>query len=352
VFVHGLTGHPERTWTHKAERMEGQHGHEVGEGGERPAKFRKLVPSTSSSHERSGIRKAVYWPRDLVPITAPHARVLIYGHDTHVRHWLGPAVSKNTVYDIAWDFLVSLEAARRSEPLRPLLFIAHSLGGIIVKEALRRSRGCEIYQSHLHDIFESTNGIIFFSTPHGGADPRGLLQHIAEKAIKAAGFSANEQIVNSLLPSSERLRELREDFGPMARQKNWIIYSFQEQYGVTALSGNKVGNSICPNQNSLLMYQVVEDASSCLNDPGIEVTQHIANNHMDMCRFSRTDDPEYEKVVAALNRVLERIANLTPSEERSEITAEQRRCFLDSLRFNQIDARHATIKTAHAKTCK
>lgn len=100
------------------------------------------------------------------------------------------------------------------------------------------------------------------------------------------------------------------------------------------------------------MYQVVEDASSCLNDPGIEVTQHIANNHMDMCRFSRSDDPEYRKVVAALNRVLERITNFAKSGERSENATEQRRGFLDSLRFDQIDARHATIKTAHAKTCK
>src|SRR5438270_13458919 len=31
---------------------------------------------------------------------------------------------------------------------------------------------------------------------------------------------------------------------------------------------------------------------------------------------------------------------------------DRRSSFLDSLRFDQLDARHATIKTAHAKTCK
>jgi hypothetical protein len=70
---------------------------------------------------------------------------------------------------------------------------------------------------------------------------------------------------------------------------------------------------------------------------------------MDMCRFSRADDPEYGKVAAALNRVIERITNLATSGKRSEVTAEQRQNFLDSLRFDQIDARHATIKTAHTK---
>ena len=249
MFVHGFTGHPERTWTHKGEVCNDQHGHDDDDGG-RPLKFRKLLPSTSFHHRRSRVRRDVYWPRDLVPITVPNARVLTYGYDTHIRHWLGPAVSKSTIYDIAWDFLVSLEAERRLEPLRPLLFIAHSLGGIVVKEALRRSRGCEMYQSQLRNIYESTSGIIFFGTPHGGADPRGLLQHIAEKVFRAAGFSVNEQIVNALVPSSERLRELREEFGPMARQKNWIVYSFQEQYGVKALNSNKVRNSTLSSRNT------------------------------------------------------------------------------------------------------
>jgi pimeloyl-ACP methyl ester carboxylesterase len=149
-------------------------------------------------------------------------------------------VSRNTIYDIAWDFLVALEAQRRLEPSRPVLFIAHSLGGIIVKEMLRRSSGCNIGQTHLRSVFDSTIGIIFFGTPHGGADPRGFLQHIAEAVIKAAGVRVNEQIVNTLLPSAERLRELRDEFSPMAHQQDWIIHSFQEELGVMGLNGHKV----------------------------------------------------------------------------------------------------------------
>jgi hypothetical protein len=44
------------------------------------------------------------------------------------------------------------------------------------------------------------------------------------------------------LPTSERLRELRDEFSPMAHQEGWIIYSFQEQYGVSALNNKKVGD--------------------------------------------------------------------------------------------------------------
>src|SRR5271154_3513131 len=81
--------------------------------------------------------------------------------DTHIWHALGPPVSKSTVYDISWDFLVSLEAERRLDPLRPVLLIAHSLGGIVIKEMLRRSSGCHSGQTHFRSIFESTIGVIF-----------------------------------------------------------------------------------------------------------------------------------------------------------------------------------------------
>ena len=165
---------------------------------------------------------------------------MTYGYDTHLGHLLGPPRNRNTVYDIAWDFLVALESERRGEPERPALFIAHSLGGIIVKEMLRRSSGCHLGQTYLRRVFESTQGIIFFGTPHAGSDPRGFLQHIAEKAIKSVGFSVDSQIVNTLLPSSERLKELKDVFGPMAQEQHWTIHSFQEQVGVQALGYKKV----------------------------------------------------------------------------------------------------------------
>ncbi|MCJ1440785.1 MAG: hypothetical protein MMC23_001271 [Stictis urceolatum] len=335
IFVHGFTGHPERTWTHKrGDAKQRTHNDNEHESTEPPSKMRKLNPFFKSHHQ--DLHTAIYWPRDLIPLTCPDTRVLTYGYDTHIRHKLGPPMNRNTVYDIAWDFLVALEAERRAEPLRPVLFIVHSLGGIIVKEMLRRSSGCRRGQAHLQSIFDSTIGIIFFGTPHGGADPRNILHHIAERAIRATGFSVNEQIVNTLLPSAERLRELRDEFGPMAQEQDWTIHSFQEQLGVTILGGQKV----------------VEDMSSCLNLPAIEVCEHIGRNHMEMCRFTGPDDVEYAKVASALCRMTSSISAQLRRQERPSLSAEEKQLLLDSLRFEQIDSRQMTIKNAHAKTCK
>jgi len=238
--VHGFTGHPERTWTKKANAQRSSDSPTATESLERPSKIRRLNPFPTSQHDGETSRTPVCWPRDLVPFTVPRARVLTYGYDTHIRHRIGAPINRNTVYDIAWDLLVALESGRRTQSSRPVLFVAHSLGGIVIKEMLRRSMGCQLGQDYLRCIFESTIGVIFFGTPHAGADPRSFLHHVAEKVIKAAGLAVNEQIVNTLLPSSERLRELRDEFGPMAQNQGWAIHSFQEQFGVNGLFGRKV----------------------------------------------------------------------------------------------------------------
>ena len=89
-----------------------------------------------------------------------------------------------------------------------------------------------------------------------------------------------------------------------------------------------------------------------MNDPTIEFALHIASNHMDMCRFSGCNDAEYKKVVAAINRVIKATTGSAPSGTLTTTDANQRQEFLDRLRFNQMNARHATIKNAHTKTCK
>lgn len=243
MFVHGFTGHPERTWAHSKGNAE--YSHQCSETDEfpgRPAKRPKLSRLLTSRNDGAVSQARIYWPRDLLPETVPTARILTYGYDTHLSHVLGPPRNKSAVYEVAWDFLVELEAKRQPEPSRPLIFIAHSLGGIFVKVALRRSASCQPHSSRpqFHSIFTSTIGIIFFGTPHDGADPRGLLERIAERCIRAAGFTVNKNVINTLLPSSEHLRELSDEFGHIIRGQNWTVHSFQEAVGVQRLRGQKV----------------------------------------------------------------------------------------------------------------
>ncbi|KAK3342018.1 hypothetical protein B0T25DRAFT_511525 [Lasiosphaeria hispida] len=338
IFVHGFTGDPQRTWTLK-NRHSLARGEDAGASEQRPKKVRRIMPFTDARRHSDG-STAVYWPRDLVPDVLPDARVMTYGYDTHIRHTtFGPALSKNQVYDIAWDFLQEITAQRQNCPTRPILFVAHSLGGIVVKEALRRSSGCYMGHSHLDNVFTATVGIIFFGTPHRGSEPRGLIKSIAESLAKILGYRANEQIIDTLLPTSERLRELRDEFGPLAHRRGWMIHSFQEQLGIAVLNGDKV----------------VEDMSSSMDLPAIETTQHINRNHMEMCRFSGPDDIEFKKVASVLTRIAAGSRALDREIDEAgpgSLSKADRKILLKTLGFDRIDARRLAIKASHPKTCQ
>ena len=237
IFVHGFRGHPERTWLHKGGANCPPEVSPGDQPDERPRKFQKVV----NTFELSRDRKSVYWPKDLLPENLPQARVLTYGYDTHLGHRFGPSRSQKSVYEFANDFLLELEAVRRSEPTRPLLFLAHSLGGIVVKEMLRQSYRYSKHQQHLQTIAIATVGVIFFGTPHSGADPQRLLRTVALNVASVMGLKVNERVLESLLPSSDRLIELRNEFGPIAHEHGWTIQSFQEDHGIKALNGRKVG---------------------------------------------------------------------------------------------------------------
>ncbi|KAK5369426.1 hypothetical protein LTR20_007706 [Exophiala xenobiotica] len=336
VFVHGFTGHPYRTWKHKTAVAESSQNFE-DEAEEPPRKIQKIFNSSKSRLPKTQPPKPVYWPTDLLPRIAPNARILTYGYDTHVRHVVGPPISSKTVYDIAGDLMTSLEAVRRSHPSRPLLFIAHSLGGIVVKEMLRQSGRQTIYQTHLLSISNSTAGVLFFGTPHGGADPGGLVRSIAESTARLLQWKVNEKVLDTLLPSSERLKQLRDEFGPIAHEKKWIIHCFQEEYPVKGLNGKRFRSS-----------KIQHLASTTL----LSRPFNTLRDHMEMCRFSGINDPEYTKVAAAIERVLASASNRTFADNDIILDEQQRRKYLEHLKFDQIDARHATIKTPHAKTCR
>lgn len=77
---------------------------------------------------------------------------------------------------------------------------------------------------------------------------------------------------------------------------------------------------------------------------------------MDMCRFSDLNDTEYEKVAAAVNRILANITeNTTVTPAKSAVLSldiAQRQMYVESMEFDQIDVRYSTIREAHLKTCK
>ncbi|GAB1319392.1 hypothetical protein MFIFM68171_09602 [Madurella fahalii] len=374
IFVHGFTGHPERTWTsdHPTERsLPFRKRPAPSSSNVQPSPSK--IPRFFSSHlqrpteldkhgtdnfPESEQAHGVYWPRDLVRTTLPHSRVLTYGYDTNIRSRLSSSpVSKKSVGDHGWDLLCTLADNRRDAPLRPLIFVAHSLGGLVSKVALIKAseHGHDKHQSHLHNVAQSTIGVLFFGTPHRGANPFNIAHEVL-KALVGVALQHNHDVVQTLLQGGDYLRSIQDSFVALSKRRRWTIFSFQEEYPLRGLFGRRV----------------VEDESSCIGDPELETKRHIGKDHKDMVRFSGDHDPEYQKVAFALRSIYDRLqapSEPPPQDNVSQkngpllaepldidplVTAEvlaQRQLLIDLLHFDEIDARLLSLKVAHNRTC-
>jgi hypothetical protein len=57
--------------------------------------------------------------------------------------------------------------------------------------------------------------------------------------VRAAGFTVNQAVCETLLPDSERLRQLRHEFPLLVEERCWTIVSFRETIGMRLLGDRK-----------------------------------------------------------------------------------------------------------------
>lgn len=129
VLIHGLnrTGDPEharRTWTHEDQ---------------------------------------TFWPDTLLPLVLPTARILLFAYNSSV----SSNASNTPLASHAQSLLdrLRLQRLEADEMHRPLIFIAHCLGGLLIKQALVHAK---INDRQYGCLRLSTCGLVFFGTPHAG----------------------------------------------------------------------------------------------------------------------------------------------------------------------------------------
>ncbi|KAH8896558.1 hypothetical protein GQ53DRAFT_889772, partial [Thozetella sp. PMI_491] len=203
IFVHGLRGHPRLTWEDDIEP------HIKGPGTSKPSKRKRLSalfkpkPSTLTSDVSSNEHpQKVFWPDEYLTGDMPDARVWTYGYNADAIDGFFQASNKNSV-----------------------------LGGIIVKDAIRRSDECRA----------RTKLIVFLGTPHRGSSSAGWGE-IAANFARLALQDPNKKVITTLEVNSEVLDNIHEEFQPIVSEFGIQIHSFQEARGISGMRGlhNKV----------------------------------------------------------------------------------------------------------------
>ncbi|KAJ9634903.1 hypothetical protein H2199_008767 [Coniosporium tulheliwenetii] len=283
ILVHGLRGHPRDTWEDSREASSKDEGSASASSKRKALKsFFEAKPSTSTtgdrdSHERSASQK-LFWPKEYLTQDIPQARVWTYGYNADVIDGLLQANNKNSVSQHGRDLAVRVE--REIENEDPILFVAHSLGGIIIKDAMHKSKTCR----------SRTRLIVFLGTPHRGSAYAGWGE-IASNLARLALHDSHKKIVETLEVNSEVLDIIHEEFKSIVHASGTKIHSFQEARGISGMKG--------------LHEKVVDDYSSKLDLPRpLETVESIDANHMQMARCSDRTDPRYRAIVGVLKHFM------------------------------------------------
>ena len=248
-FVHGLGGHPQGTWSYGKKRT--TQVPDCAESESKPKERSRL----SSHFRRLGLKKQTpehdevirdqastntddnntfcFWPFDLLPDDFDNVRILTYGYDSHPTHFYKSSTNQMTITQHARQLLQQTTNARTECRGRPIIFVAHSLGGILVKDMILQSRKYT-EQPRLLDVSKYTFAIMFFGTPHLGANAARYGEMVSNVVGSLpGGLSVYKEVLRGIKPDGEKLSNINADFNDILNlnipaQEKIQIYSFQE----------------------------------------------------------------------------------------------------------------------------
>ncbi|KAF2402104.1 TPR-like protein, partial [Trichodelitschia bisporula] len=155
----------------------------------------------------------LFWPGEWLPKERgmEKARIFTFGYNAD---WLSTEANNQTIGNFAMDLLALMARSRNNDTgesheigAMPILFVAHSMGGLVVKKAYIDALNAQSNPKYLR-IGSSVNAVIFLSTPHIGSDAAPLLG----KLISVSVVLSDTQFRHSLERNSETLETINEGF--------------------------------------------------------------------------------------------------------------------------------------------
>jgi hypothetical protein len=186
VAVHGLQGDLYQTWTHENGTM---------------------------------------WLESILPDKIPYARIMTFGYNSTIAFSSSEAKLEDKSIELI-NRLTMKRSSVENGSTRPIVFICHSLGGILVKKALilAHERSSD---THYRNVLDNTKAIAFLGVPHRGADAAWWFS-FAASSLKGAtlGVSTHTALVKDLQKASPTLATISKQF--IDRGKSLKIYTFYE----------------------------------------------------------------------------------------------------------------------------
>ncbi|KAF4466612.1 hypothetical protein FALBO_6539 [Fusarium albosuccineum] len=160
-------------------------------------------------------RPAPSWVRQGIRREADQARILLYEHPAVVE-----GMTLSTLADALLDELERLR--KRKHRTRPVVFVGHSVGGIIVKMVLAKASKNTKYE----DILRQCYGVAFFGTPHQGSSYFAMPSLASSiQTLLQLSTPLPTSITDELRVGNSLLLHLDDDFKSIAHDfRVWTLY--------------------------------------------------------------------------------------------------------------------------------
>ncbi|KAJ5119213.1 hypothetical protein N7526_010850 [Penicillium atrosanguineum] len=257
IFVHGLNprgrnDHPFETWTHA---------------------------------------NGKFWPKDFLADDISYARVFVYGYNANVTN--PQTMSTASIKDHANTLLNLLDLERSphfNSPPPKIIFIGHSLGGLVIKQALLNAKEDPKYGS----IRSATSGLVFFGTPHRGAKAVELGKIAAGIARFVSKGHASNDLLDCLEHNSLFTRQMSDRFR----------HQLEDYYVVSFIEGKEVQfGGAGP---ASISHLVVNEESAVLGLSGLRETQlKLDADHSQMCKVG-SRGPMYRLIKGNIKQLVDR----------------------------------------------
>ncbi|KAF4626234.1 hypothetical protein G7Y89_g11926 [Cudoniella acicularis] len=220
------------------------------------------------------------WLRDILPTSDyfKESRIMTFGYDSDLT--AGDSVME--VEDWARTLLTTVNNARSSqtERQRPIIFVCHSLGGLVGRKAM-----ILLQASRFEGIQLDQCGLLFLSTPHSGttvADWQDFL-------VALAGTFANVR--------QSTLKRL-ESFNPMSASDKEGFLALDPCPTYRCLAEGKMTKI-----KGISKYIVTSDSAAL--DPRHQARKIMGTDHNSICKFDSNISGEYMEVHSELKAILD-----------------------------------------------
>ncbi|ORX95666.1 hypothetical protein BCR34DRAFT_498311 [Clohesyomyces aquaticus] len=229
------------------------------------------------------------WLRDFLSKDMPQCRTMIYGYNSKLSsHGI------DTVLDYGRELLEGVKNIRRTQSLRerPLIFVAHSFGGIILAHTLIRAKLADDRDDPtVATLNKATYGLLFFGTPHKGLFIEDILSMIG-------GGNPRRGLVEELREKSSSLESQISDFRNLAR--DYKIVSFYETQQSKRLKWDEEKSRF--RRTGEYITSVDTDSALLQLPDNMEVKVKVDADHSNIAKFMNRNGEPYTTTLRYLKK--------------------------------------------------